>query len=97
VIRFIDLVISHLIACYGHNIALQRIDTLAKEGDDEEEDGPVPDIDEGDLGEDVFAQPLTDGGAQVETWHGTDRDYTYPEVRFQFIASYSTPSFDTIT
>ncbi|CAE6435388.1 unnamed protein product [Rhizoctonia solani] len=59
-------------------------DSKAKEGDDEEEDGPVPDIDEGDLGEDVFAQPVTDGGAQVETWHGTDRDYTYPELLGRF-------------
>lgn len=38
-------------------------------------------LDEGDLGDDPFAQPATtEGGAQVETWHGSDRDYTYPEV-----------------
>ncbi|CAE6486910.1 unnamed protein product [Rhizoctonia solani] len=57
---------------------------FAKEGEDDEDDGPVPDVDEGDLGEDVFAQPAPEGGAQVETWHGTDRDYTYPELLGRF-------------
>jgi hypothetical protein len=56
----------------------------AKEGDDEDEDGvgdEIKALDEGDLGEDVFAQPaVEEGGPQIETWHGTDRDYTYPEV-----------------
>lgn len=38
-------------------------------------------MDEGDLGEDVFAQHAADdSGAMIETWHGTDRDYTYAEV-----------------
>ncbi|CAE6450243.1 unnamed protein product [Rhizoctonia solani] len=59
-------------------------DSKAKEGEHDEDDGPVPDIDEADLGEDVFAQPLVEGGAQVETWHGTDRDYTYPELLGRF-------------
>ncbi|KAJ1301148.1 hypothetical protein OPQ81_003560 [Rhizoctonia solani] len=58
-------------------------ESKAKEGEDEEDDGPAPDVDEGDLGEDVFAQPATEG-AQVETWHGTDRDYTYAELLGRF-------------
>lgn len=60
----------------------------AKEGEDEDDDGGVDEtkaLDEGDLGEDVFAQPTaTEGGAQVETWHGTDRDYTYGELLGRF-------------
>ncbi|KAG9111307.1 hypothetical protein FRC07_008072, partial [Ceratobasidium sp. 392] len=59
-----------------------------KEGDEEDEDGAgdeVKALDEGDLGEDVFAQPAAgEGGAMVETWHGTDRDYTYPELLGRF-------------
>ncbi|KAG8945753.1 hypothetical protein FRC00_009957, partial [Tulasnella sp. 408] len=37
--------------------------------------------DEGELGEDVFAMPAApvDVGDETETWHGTDRDYTYSE------------------
>ncbi|CAE6502631.1 unnamed protein product [Rhizoctonia solani] len=54
-------------------------DSKAKEGDEDEDDGPAPEMDEGDLGEDVFAQAAPEGGAQIETWHGTDRDYTYGE------------------
>ncbi len=52
-----------------------------KEGDgDEGEDGI--DMEEKDLGEDVFAMPSAplDVGDEQETWHGTDRDYTYSEV-----------------
>ncbi|KAG8791233.1 hypothetical protein FRC12_009800 [Ceratobasidium sp. 428] len=63
--------------------------TKAKDADDEDEDGAGDDtkgLDEGDLGEDVFAQPVSggEGGAMVETWHGTDRDYTYPELLGRF-------------
>ncbi|KAG8681306.1 hypothetical protein FRC08_015722, partial [Ceratobasidium sp. 394] len=54
-----------------------------KDGEDDEADGAADEtkaLDEGDLGEDVFAQPTAgEGGPIVETWHGTDRDYTYPE------------------
>jgi translation initiation factor 2 subunit 2 len=63
----------------------------AADGDDEDaEDGPPPaiDYDEEDLGDDVFATPsagaggeLTAAGDAIETWHGSDRDYTYAEVR----------------
>lgn len=56
------------------------------EGDEDGEDGAAAaiDYDEEELGDDVFAAPA--GGAAagsdaVETWHGTDRDYTYAEVR----------------
>ncbi|KIO24107.1 hypothetical protein M407DRAFT_244564 [Tulasnella calospora MUT 4182] len=37
---------------------------------------------EGDLGDDVFAMPAApvDIGDETETWHGTDRDYTYSEL-----------------
>ncbi|CAE6476148.1 unnamed protein product, partial [Rhizoctonia solani] len=59
-------------------------ESKAKEGEDEEEDGQVLDIDEGDLGDDVFAQPATEGETQIETWHGTDRDYTYAELLGRF-------------
>ncbi|QRW13365.1 eukaryotic translation initiation factor 5 [Ceratobasidium sp. AG-Ba] len=58
-----------------------------KEGDDEDEEGAdeIKNFDEGDLGEDVFAQPTTgDGGVVAETWLGTDRDYTYPELLGRF-------------
>ncbi|KAF8309659.1 hypothetical protein DL93DRAFT_2062727 [Clavulina sp. PMI_390] len=57
--------------------------------DDEDEDGePAPiEYDEADLGDDVFAGGGGGGGAgsgasgaDVETWHGTDRDYTYAEL-----------------
>ncbi|CAE6485233.1 unnamed protein product, partial [Rhizoctonia solani] len=53
-------------------------------GDEDEDDGPAPEMDEGDLGEDVFAQAAPEGGAQIETWHGTDRDYTYGELLGRF-------------
>lgn len=59
-------------------------ESKAKEGEDEEDDAPAPEMDEGDLGEDVFAQPVSEGVAQVETWHGTDRDYTYAELLGRF-------------
>ncbi|KAG9085173.1 hypothetical protein FRC06_003710 [Ceratobasidium sp. 370] len=58
-----------------------------KDGEDDDDDGAGDEIkmlDEADLGEDVFAQPTTEGGAIVETWHGTDRDYTYPELLGRF-------------
>jgi len=59
-----------------------------KDGDDDDDDGAVDEtkpLDEGDLGEDVFAQPATtEGGAAVESWHGSDRDYTYPELLGRF-------------
>ncbi|KAG8717345.1 hypothetical protein FRC09_014420 [Ceratobasidium sp. 395] len=63
--------------------------TKAKDADDEDEDGAGDEtkgLDEGDLGEDVFAHPVSggEGGAMVETWHGTDRDYTYPELLGRF-------------
>ncbi|CAE6501908.1 unnamed protein product [Rhizoctonia solani] len=60
-------------------------ESKAKAGEDDEDDGGLAlDMDEGDLGEDVFAQPAPDGEAQVETWHGTDRDYTYAELLGRF-------------
>lgn len=59
------------------------------DGDEEGDEEPAPiEYDEADLGDDVFATPAGavggDGaiGEAVETWHGTDRDYTYAEVRF---------------
>ncbi|KAG8744101.1 hypothetical protein FRC10_010782 [Ceratobasidium sp. 414] len=61
----------------------------AKDGEDEDEDDGAVDetraLDEGDLGEDVFAHPAVgEGDVIVETWHGTDRDYTYPELLGRF-------------
>jgi len=62
----------------------------AADGDEDDGgDGPAPaiDYDEEDLGEDVFAGPSAGAGGDssvagdaVETWHGTDRDYTYAEL-----------------
>lgn len=70
---------------------LDALKPAAADGDDDDaEDGPVRaiDYDEEDLGEDVFAAPgggaggdSSAAGDAVETWHGTDRDYTYAEVR----------------
>lgn len=61
---------------------------VTKEGDDDDDEGAVDEtkaLDDGDLGDDPFAQPaITEGGAQVETWHGSDRDYTYPELLGRF-------------
>ncbi|KAG8991604.1 hypothetical protein FRB90_001282, partial [Tulasnella sp. 427] len=47
------------------------------------EDGAeAGEVEEADLGEDVFAMPAApvDVGDETETWHGTDRDYTYSEM-----------------
>lgn len=58
--------------------------TSKKGGEDAEddEDGGLGEAEEGDLGEDVFALPNApvDVGDEQETWHGSDRDYTYQEV-----------------
>lgn len=59
----------------------------AEHGDEDADETAAVDYDEADLGEDVFAAPTaggaTDGSVadNAETWHGTDRDYTYAEVR----------------
>lgn len=57
------------------------------EGDEDADEEPAPiEYDEAELGDDVFAAPAggiaSDGvsAEAVETWHGTDRDYTYAEV-----------------
>jgi translation initiation factor 2 subunit 2 len=53
----------------------------------EEDDAPIDDLDnldDEDLGDDPFAVasgPGLEGNGEVEPWHGTDRDYTYAEVR----------------
>ena len=70
----------------------------AADGDEDDGgDGPAPaiDYDEEDLGEDVFAAPSAGAGGDstvagdaVETWHGTDRDYTYAEVRANGLSHY---------
>lgn len=57
----------------------------AKDGEDADADGaPIDEVDEAELGDDPFAR----GGEQVaavdaggEAWLGSDRDYTYSEVR----------------
>jgi len=49
--------------------------------DGDEEGGGGEDDEEADLGEDVFATHApVDVGDEEETWHGTDRDYTYTEL-----------------
>ena len=56
----------------------------AKDGEDEDEDGPREDLEiEGDIGDDVFAQGEAPSGVESgsEAWLKTDRDYFYPEVR----------------
>ena len=62
----------------------------AADGDEDDGgDGPAPaiDYDEEGLGENVFAAPSAGAGGDssvagdaVETWHSTDRDYTYAKV-----------------
>jgi translation initiation factor 2 subunit 2 len=56
------------------------------EADDEGDDGEgLAEIDEAELGDDPFAQGAdapTGVDAGNEPWLKTDRDYTYPEVRF---------------
>lgn len=54
-------------------------------GDDEAVEKTAAGDDDADLGDDPFARE--DGGEEgiagkenAETWHGTDRDYTYQEV-----------------
>lgn len=52
-----------------------------KKHEDEVDEGG--DYDETDLGDDVFAashSAAAQVGNREETWHGTDRDYTYAEV-----------------
>ncbi|KAG8894700.1 hypothetical protein FRB99_001043, partial [Tulasnella sp. 403] len=56
----------------------------AKKGgeDGEDDDEAGGEGEEGDLGDDVFALPNApvDVGDAQETWHGTDRDYSYQEL-----------------
>ncbi|KAF8333103.1 domain found in IF2B/IF5-domain-containing protein [Cantharellus anzutake] len=52
-----------------------------KRADDDVDEGG--DYDEADLGDDVFAasrSTASESGTREETWHGTDRDYTYAEL-----------------
>lgn len=66
----------------------------AEEGE-EEEGGDMQEYDETELGEDPFAHggdgaPATlDSG--TEPWLGSDRDYTYPEVRFSYCTALLSP------
>lgn len=59
----------------------------AKDGEDADADGaPIDEVDEAELGDDPFARGggagevvVVDAGS--EAWLGSDRDYTYAEVR----------------
>lgn len=60
-------------------------ETKPKEGDKGAGDGTVAaEAEEGELGEDPFARPDAPTGVDAgnEPWLKSDRDYTYPEVRF---------------
>jgi translation initiation factor 2 subunit 2 len=54
---------------------------------DDDEDGEIANnldhLEDADLGDDVFAQGGGEGATEGgnEAWLGSDRDYTYPEVR----------------
>ena len=58
------------------------------EGGAGKEDGDFDgdDLDDGELGDDVFARDESEGHRTVdpgsEAWVGTDRDYLYPEASF---------------
>lgn len=61
-------------------------DAKAPAGEDDDDDGPPPadlDLDDADLGEDPFASHDAPAGTDsaAEPWLGSDRDYTYSEVR----------------
>ena len=69
-------------------------ESKAKDGDDEEiPDGKhLEEVDENDLGDDPFASGGGGGAAASldagsEPWLGSDRDYTYAEVRIYPILS----------
>jgi translation initiation factor 2 subunit 2 len=53
-------------------------------GDDDEADfDEIEEVDEEELGENPFAAGAAGGrDAESEPWIGSDRDYTYEEVRF---------------
>jgi translation initiation factor 2 subunit 2 len=58
----------------------------AEDVDEDAEERLATEYDEAELGDNVFAAPLggvggeVHNGDSVETWLGTDRDYTYAEV-----------------
>lgn len=61
-----------------------------KDEDEDEDDGPVDtshldNLDETELGDNPFSRPDAPVGvdAGTEAWLSSDRDYTYPEVRFR--------------
>ena len=65
-------------------------ETKDEDEDDDEADGADMDFrdENDDLGDDIFdrtGEEVTEG---VEPWAGTNRDYTYPEVRMQHLLSY---------
>ena len=72
---------------------------------DEDEDVPdgehLNDLDEAELGDDVFDRNEAPAGVDqgTEPWLGSDRDYTYPELLTRFYASLhaSNPSLLTST
>ncbi|KAI0267494.1 domain found in IF2B/IF5-domain-containing protein [Gloeopeniophorella convolvens] len=72
---------------------------------DDEEDVPdgehLNDIDEAELGDDIFDRSEVPAGVDLgtEPWLGSDRDYTYPELLTRFYASLhaSNPSLLTST
>lgn len=62
-------------------------------GDDDDAEGAVPEYGENELGDNVFGgagagdAPKGDGD-EHQAWIGTDRDYTYEEVRLASLSSY---------
>ncbi|KAG7451634.1 eukaryotic translation initiation factor 2 beta [Guyanagaster necrorhizus] len=65
--------------------------TKSTNADEDEEEGEVDpaqldDLEDGDLGDDPFAQHETSAGGETgeAAWLGSDRDYTYPELLTRF-------------
>ena len=62
-------------------------ESKAKDADDEdgEEGGAIEEYDEAELGDDPFARAGESVALDVgtEPWLGSDRDYTYAEVRYR--------------
>lgn len=57
---------------------------LGEKGQDDTQQDGIGGDDDADLGDDPFGRDVDDdkkdAADQLESWHGTDRDYTYQEV-----------------
>lgn len=68
--------------------AAADLEAFEKELDDDVPTGKhLDDLDEEELGDDVFASSSVTMSAGQETWLGSDRDYTYDEVHFVYFVN----------